>query len=237
MNFIHYMWDNKKKTQADDIVCCDVSIEEEEKLADPLNFLGDTGPARSPPLEAKIVVEVAQKTYASLMPECTDILVLLSGQPNNASYVPVFADGDPDPVTEKDHPDAQSVATGHLSICVNRRTILPSGRNSPSDSMPSHHKGSFVASPVAPKHSLPDPDRKKRISVWLSANLKTILGKQPFNSVELWRLHQHFITPFVNESGGENVVPRANPLRPTTMRFQVSRKHQEQVPWKIRWTR
>jgi hypothetical protein len=26
-------------------------------------------------------------------------------------------------------------------------------------------------------------------------------------------------------------------LRPTTIRFQVSRKYQEQVPWKIRWTR
>jgi hypothetical protein len=74
--------------------------------------------------------------------------------------------------------------------------------------MPSRHKGSFVASPVAPKLSLPDPNRKKRISVWLSANLRTIqeLGKQPFNSVELWRLHQHFFTPVVNESGGENVA-------------------------------
>ena len=36
------------------------------------------------------------------------------------------------------------------------------------------------------------------------------LAQQPFSSAELWKLHQHYFTPVVNESGG-SVAPSPNP--------------------------
>ncbi|CAB9504590.1 leucine Rich Repeat [Seminavis robusta] len=70
---------------------------------------------------------------------------------------------------------------------------------------------SFVAPPQersAAKHSqLPDPSRKKRIVEWLCSNIKHLnkMAQVPFDSSELLRLHQHYFTPVVNESGGTSV--------------------------------
>jgi hypothetical protein len=51
---------------------------------------------------------------------------------------------------------------------------------------------------------MPDAAQKRRIVEWLCANIKHIkeLAHKPFDSRELWRLHQHYFTPVVNESGG-----------------------------------
>jgi hypothetical protein len=66
---------------------------------------------------------------------------------------------------------------------------------------------SFVAPPeaqVTPKQEVPDPARKKRIVEWLCTHVQILndLAQMPFDSRELWRLHQHYFTPVVNESGG-----------------------------------
>jgi hypothetical protein len=49
-----------------------------------------------------------------------------------------------------------------------------------------------------------DPARKKRIVEMLCSNIQHLneLAQIPFDSRELWKLHQHCFTPVVNESGG-----------------------------------
>ena len=46
--------------------------------------------------------------------------------------------------------------------------------------------------------------RKQWIVEWLCSNIQHLnkLSQLPFSSGELWRLHQHYFTPVINESGG-----------------------------------
>jgi hypothetical protein len=73
------------------------------------------------------------------------------------------------------------------------------------DILPRPQNHSFVAVPDdAAKTTLPDPSRKKRIIEWLCSNIQHLnkLSQKPFSSAELWKLHQHYFTPVVDECGG-----------------------------------
>jgi hypothetical protein len=78
---------------------------------------------------------------------------------------------------------------------------------------------SFVAPPqersAAKQSLLPDPSRKKRIVEWLCSNIKHLnkMAQVPFDSSELLRLHQHYFTPVVNESGGSGGFQGGTPAR------------------------
>jgi Ran GTPase-activating protein (RanGAP) involved in mRNA processing and transport len=185
LNFIHMMWEMNSTENG--LAAASASPEEEERMTDPLHFLDDSSSTKSAPapFEPAIVVDVAKKAYATLVAEGVDVFSRRPDHPNDSSFESPIA-GD---------------------------SIILEFDPSVNDRMPASKARSFVASPEIPKQTLPDPTRKKRIVEWLCANIQHInkLSQQPFDSTELWKLHQHYFTPVVNESGGSAVSSSPNP--------------------------
>lgn len=195
LNFIHVMWEQSSEK---------MTTSEEEKTLDPLHFLqnGGSGGAnavinRKPPLEATIVVDVAKKAFSSLIAKGVDVFSRRPGHPNELAVASPIA-GD------------NIVVESLMAPASINEEESPS--ESPLEVIPTRQAKSFVAPPETPKKSLPDPSRKKRIVEWLSTNIQRLnkLAQQPFSSAELWKLHQHFFTPVVNETGG-SVAPSPDP--------------------------
>lgn len=193
MNFIHVMY--RKHESADG------QEETEEKELDPLNFLpaGDEKipiSSRPSPLEASLVVEIARKAYENLVANGVDVFSRRKISLAEPSYGSPLAG---DAIIEDPLGAAQQIVEGN---------VIQNGDGSKTDQMPAQQARSFVAPPEAAtttkKQEMPDPARKKRIVEWLCSNIQHLneLAQLPFSSRELWRLHQHYFTPVVNESGG-----------------------------------
>jgi hypothetical protein len=201
LNFIHLMWENK--ANEDNSAC------EEEKSLDPLNFLASNNgndnnnnnnhnaPINTPPLQATIVVEVARKAFEALVEKGVDVFSRRPGHPNQLLLNSPIA-GDNNFFVES------SPGWSNEENCGVDSSSL--------DPMVSGQARSFVVPPETPKQTLPDPSRKKRIVEWLCSNIQHLnkLAQQPFSSAELGRLHQHYFTPVVNETGG-SLAPSPNP--------------------------
>lgn len=176
LNFIHLMWDKSRG---------DVTASEEEKKMDPLHFLDEPIAFKAAPVDANVVVEVAKKAFAALVSDGVDVFSRRA----------------------KDLNDHESPIAGD-SIVVESRgedVLTDEGQSESSlEPMPTHKTPSFVAPPETFRQSGPDPARKKRIVEWLCSHIQHLnkLGNQQFSSADLWRLHQHYFTPVVNESGG-----------------------------------
>ncbi|KAL7561230.1 hypothetical protein ACA910_004151 [Epithemia clementina (nom. ined.)] len=203
LNFLHTMWEKFGGSAGDDNMNDDP---QEDQIVDPLHFLPGSDSAttnpRFPPLPASTVLEVAKKAFDSLVQEGYDVFSRRPGHPKEnsvASSSPFFRNRTfvmetPDGLEEEDDTSSSSE---------------PHNNNDDSNSIPSNNARSFVAAPemattTTPEESLPNPERKKRIVEWLCKNIQNLnkLAQQPFSSAELWRLHQHYFTPVVNESGG-----------------------------------
>lgn len=185
LNFIHLMWENKANE--------DVATSEEEKTLDPLHFLSSNN---APPLQATVVVEVAKRAFETLVEEGVDVF---SRRPGYTSQL-----------------SSNSPIAGDNNIVVESMPERNNLENIDSSSLDRSQAKSFVAPPhsqTSPKQTLPDPSRKKRIVEWLCSNIQHLnkLAQQPFSSAELGRLHQHFFTPVVNESGGSLTPPSPDP--------------------------
>jgi hypothetical protein len=190
LNFVHLMWDRSKG---------DVNQSEQERESDPLSFLTalDGGPQPATtlpgPLEATIVVEVARKTYESLVANGVDVFSRRKGN----LYEPSFGSPLAGDAIMIESPQGTPPKTH------NRMDVSESENG---DHLPTNQARSFVAAPESTntKQAIPDPNRKKRIVEWLCSNIQHLneLSQLPFSSNELWRLHQHYFTPVVNESGG-----------------------------------
>jgi Ran GTPase-activating protein (RanGAP) involved in mRNA processing and transport len=192
----HHRGNNLSSIDGGSMIGDHISPDEEEKLTDPLNFLSGPIPSRSVPEDASIVVEVANKAFSELPENGLDGFSRITGN-DSRSYrnSPLVND------------DIMLVSSFQTPLDLDRdRSMLPTQKIA-----------SFVASPEATKQCLPDPTRKKRIAEWLSAHIKDItkLSQQPFSSGDLWRLHQHYFSPVVNESGGESVAPSPSPSNAT----------------------
>ena len=223
LNFIHLMW-NKTKTENDNS-----KGGGEEQGLDPLNFLPGSSPSdpnkvsrRSGPLEATIVVDVARKAFASLVANGVDVFSRRPGHPKGKGSPAVLAPRDAIMLESVDGDSIVEsmgevvVSTSRTPSMVNLMELgglndggLANGTSAPTGlSATKKPAKSFVAAPQerdAAKHSqLPDPSRKKRIVEWLCINIKHLnkLSQMPFDSGELLKLHQHYFTPVVNESGG-----------------------------------
>jgi hypothetical protein len=195
LNFIHLMWDKNIGDEPQ----TDLEVE-----LDPLNFLPNPSgekvtSSRTPPLEATVVVEVAKKAYESLVANGVDVFSRRRANKLDPSFGSPLAgdaimiessfDGRPPPNPYMIH-DSES-ENGTLG---DRKNWLAAR--------------SFVAPPESDtctkKQEISDPARKQRIVEWLCSNIQHLneLAQLPFSSRELWRLHQHYFTPVVNESGG-----------------------------------
>lgn len=204
LSFLRIMWDR----HLNNVTCANsngdstsefASSEEDEKMTDPLNFLGNACSKRSAPKDATIVVEVAKKAFTDLVVNEGDAFYLQRFNANEQTRGSPLVNDD---IMLVSSPDAQ--LPEHMgSKYTDRRNNTPGRDQSCVNGLLPTRKFSPEAAKVAP----PAPARKKRIVEWLRANIKDInkLAEQPFNSGELWRLHQHFFTPAVNESGGESI--------------------------------
>jgi hypothetical protein len=210
LNFIDLMWDKKASECSNtlDMSSASLAVDMERDL-DPLSFLPDhdciIGSQRQEhtgPLDATVVVEVAKKTFETLVANGVDVF---SRRPSN-NHDPLF--GSPLAsgaiMVESSSPDSNGVnptfyrngqpTTNTNGDDLNGISTPPKSFVSPPDSQDVKKK----------KQEIQDPARKKRIVEWLCSNIQHLneLAQIPFDSRELWKLHQHYFTPVVNESGG-----------------------------------
>lgn len=217
LSFLHLMWENSspdsdKKTQ--------------DKAIDPLHFLPPTNgePPRKKgegPLDATIVVEVAKRAFESFRdtgsgPE------LLTPPSGAAYYEACFGSplADNAIISEGSEVAWRTSTSNDAFPDMNFNDGVDGSDHSSTEAAMSNHTASFVAAPSAqPEPSVPDPARKKRIVDWLCKNMQHLneLSHRPFDSTELWKLHQHYFAPVVNEKGG-NI-----PASPTPSSHEVSR--------------
>lgn len=211
LNFVHMMWNKSKKEDLD-----------AESELDPLNFLripaDEQAATRYEPLEASVVVEVANKAYESLVANGVDVFSRRSETIADPSFGSPLASNAI--MTESSSESIQYLPLNHI---MNGETKLdyaaertPNQTDLSQQKMPTKLTRSFVAPPepnaLSKKQEMPDPARKQRVVEWLCSNIQHLneLAQQPFSSRELWKLHQHYFTPVVNESGGfaPQSVPR-----------------------------
>jgi hypothetical protein len=175
---------------------------EVERELDPLNFLsasGDEG-GMVEPIDAPTVVEVAKRAFTSLGSHGERIF----------ARTPDHRHSFDSPLTE-DAIMVESTVNGlaQQQPKLEEENEMAEGMNdsvsSIGEGMPANGPKSFIAQPAEPaKVSIPDPARKKKIVDWLCQNIQHLneLAQIPFDSGELWRLHQHYFTPVVKEVGG-----------------------------------
>ena len=221
LNFLHTMWgrfgghakDSESPPDASSSSAVDQSI-------DPLHFLpGDTANGTShthiikhTPLSAATVVEVAKKAFDSLVEEGYDVFSRRPGHPNAKNMASPLPRNASTFVLEDD-----------AKLEVDETMMNGDDSSFSSDQIPSNNARSFVAAPEVTKSKagdqMPDPGRKKRIVEWLCKNIKDLnkLSQQPFSSADMWRLHQHYFTPVVNESGGSTVPGSGGPSSAASM--------------------
>ena len=200
--FVHLMWDRNYETEE--------FQSDLERDLDPLSFLSnqmngknESSPARrSGPLEAAVVVEVAKRFFESLVANGIDVLSRRGANSNHLSIgSPLATDAIITESTQVSNPSPYT--NGHSS-----------GSFHDLGEIRSTQVRSFVAPPESKemkKQEMKDPTRKKRIVDWLCSNARPLkdLTHVPFNSSELWKLHQFYFTPVVKESGGSPGRPEA----------------------------
>ena len=193
MNFIHLMYE-KHDTKDED------SQSAAQRELDPLSFLPGDGEdissaVRPKPLEAHLVVEMAKNTYANLIANGVDVFSRRRGVVEPSFGSPLAS-------------DTILIETGASALTINESSGQKGSGVTQNAGLPVNQARSFVAPPEAcvnaKKPEMPDPARKQRIVEWLCTNIEHLneLAQLPFSSRELWRLHQHYFTPVVNESGG-----------------------------------
>jgi hypothetical protein len=198
LNFMHLMWEQSNQSEL-----------HEERELDPLHFLPEgADPKLTGPLDASTVVEVAKRAFSSLGEYGESVFMrppnfhraFDSPLTEDAIMVEVAAAAVPTSTKWQDDGDAQHAE--------NFDSYLGNGYTT--EGLPKGPAKSFVATPSEPAIiTVPDPARKKRIVDWLCQSIQHLneLSQIPFDSGELWRLHQHYFTPVVKEIGG-SVPPR-----------------------------
>lgn len=190
------MWDKKK--DSDEVAEAVLPVDMERDL-DPLSFLpGQDGYLqRSGPLDATVVVEVAKKAFEKLVANGVDVFSRRPSSNFDPSFGSPLASG-------AIMVESSSSNGGNPVFYLNGQAN--NTNNGGVNDMTGQPK-SFVAPPEsqdAKKQEMPDPARKKRIVEWLCSNIQHLneLSQIPFDPRELWKLHQHYFTPVINESGG-----------------------------------
>mmetsp|Transcript_29524 Transcript_29524/g.42862 ORF Transcript_29524/g.42862 Transcript_29524/m.42862 type:complete len:948 (+) Transcript_29524:372-3215(+) len=228
LKFIHLMWERVSHDQ-----------DPHERELDPLHFLPSLpgGEATSPkllfganglpiadhigPLDPATVVTVAKTVFASLGDNGNEVLSSEPGQFREPCFASPLAEDaimletcEKDIIMRDDH-----FSTVETSISAN---IVEAGESSSSDestaaqTQPNSSRSTSISPPAPPCTLLADPERKRRIVGWLCVHVHYLneLCQLPFNSSELYRLHQHFFSPLIHDMGGHNcnvvsTVPRS----------------------------
>eukprot|EP00536_Pseudo-nitzschia_multiseries_P009712 jgi/Psemu1/319687/estExt_fgenesh1_pm.C_2790008 len=199
-NFIHLMW-NKHGENENFHSDLERDLDPLSFLSDPMNPREDSlSTTRSGPLDASVVVEVAKRYFDSLVANGIDVT---SRRPSNLNHPSIGSPLATDAIIIESSPEKMML----------NRTMYTNGNVSNSqngsEAIRSAQVKSFVAAPEVSskkKTEMQDPTRKKRIVEWLCLNTRPMneLANAPFNTQELWSLHQFYFTPVVKESGGSS---------------------------------
>jgi hypothetical protein len=178
--------------------------EDAERASDPLNFLnnGKDGSKNPGPLDATVVVEVAKRAFEGLVANGVDVFSRRSSSLVDPSFGSPLASGAIMVESATDGSLLQQQLHGN-----GESSFVAQNKGGPDQMSYSTQSRSFVAPPESKstsKNEPPDPERKKRVVEWLCTHIQHLneLSQRPFNPRELWKLHQHYFTPVVNESGG-----------------------------------
>jgi hypothetical protein len=204
----------------------------QDKALDPLQFLPPTngeppGKKGEGPLDATIVVEVAKSAFEAFRESGPEVLTPPSGAAYyEASFGSPLADN---AIISEGTETAWRTSTASAAFADLNFDNDPRGKDhSFTEAAMSNHTSSFIAAPSAPSDpSIPDPARKKRIVDWLCKNMQKLneLSQRPFDSSELWKLHQHYFAPVVNEKGGKTSPSSDSVSRIVSSVPDVSRKN------------
>lgn len=173
----------------------------------PLSFLPNLDNAMGPkralgPIDASVVVDVAKKAFENLVANGVDVFSRRSSNFADPSFGCPLASG---AIMVESSTDGSATQQKQYINGGSGQSTTFNGISEPvSFAAPSR---SFVVPPeskISTKNEAPDPARKKRVVEWLCSNIQHLneLAQLPFNPRELWKLHQHYFSPVVNESGG-----------------------------------
>jgi len=188
------MWERTRQEQEENVI---------EKEIDPLHLLpvedeSDTSKTYRGPLDPATVVAVAKRAYESLADNGDAVLSNLPARPREPSFESpscedaIMLEADGDHINDVELENSIELEPSPLYVsngsCTDPLSPLQDGDKS---------------TLVSLTFNLDAAARKKRIVEWLCRNIHHLneLSQLPFNSSELWRLHQHFFTPTVYDSG------------------------------------
>lgn len=186
LKFILFMWNQMRQEQDSNSI---------DKDIDPLNLLPSAQARfdKSGPLDPATVVAVAKRAFGTLNPAGDEHLFQGIGSRHEACFdcpvtedaVIMEADGAHTPTTQEDsQSNSMQVNEGH-------DIIKPLSPPIPDDL--------FVTKSQPPLAALDAATKKKNTVEWVCKNIQHLneLLHLPFNSSELWRLHQHFSSPTI----------------------------------------
>ena len=195
-------WTNEQVLSFIQVMWKQVRDEQEEKLTDvdaddPLNLLptanGNENPrlaTKSGPVDARTVVAVAKKAFEALGPDGEENLSKTSSKTKLTSFesplagdvIVVESDGAAVPL---DHPDSSCYGYENSNAMEGSQPPIPGEL--------------LVPKQISKMPTLDLSTRKKKIMEWLCNNMYHLneLSNLPFNDGELWRLHQHFVSPTI----------------------------------------
>lgn len=191
LSFILLMWKHMRQEKE--------GSSSDDNAIDPLNLLphanGHNKPNLAPatkPIDAQTVVAVAKRAFEALGPHREEILSQRSARSKLLSFesplagdvIVVEANGVTVPL---DHPDSSDCDYDNSDNNTCLQPAIP---------------GELIFRKTITKSTpLDQSTRKKKIVKWLCNNMYHLneLSNLPFNDGELWRLHQHFVSPTIQE--------------------------------------
>jgi hypothetical protein len=178
LNFIYIMWQNHQSPDVD-----------EEKSSDPLQCLDDDSSAANPcHMDPNTVIEIANQTFSTLAANGLDVFARSFCTNTNQDDCPIVS-------------DHMMLVSAHRPVTeVSNNTLLLSDTSMTASI---HSSKSFVAKPEVAAPAPPDHNRRRQLEEWVRVYGKEVykLRERPFDAGELWRLHQHYFSPVVNDGG------------------------------------
>ncbi len=172
----------------------------DDNALDPINLLPSVNGGNTPnplpatgPLDAPTVVAVAKRAFEALGPHREEILsqklhskLLSFESPLAGDVIVVESNGLMDTL---DHPDSSDSGSENNNNEISSQPPIP---------------GELIVHNQAKTKTLllDQSTRKKKIVEWLCKNMYHLneLSNLPFNDGELWRLHQHFVSPTIQDT-------------------------------------
>jgi Ran GTPase-activating protein (RanGAP) involved in mRNA processing and transport len=193
LKFIHLMWEQMRNDQGQN---------SEEKETDPLHLLrslpgNHNNSAPSGPLDPATVVAVAKKAFSSIGPNSNALFSRHRGRP----LEPVFESPIAEAVMLEDGVAPSAPPMPSISADPSNIDFGDSSDDSTSGFHTPNSASGRPPLPKSPASTLSYDERRKKMVGWLCKNIQhsNELANLPFNSSELWRLHQHFFNPLIFE--------------------------------------